>query len=90
MVGICPLYIGFVMRSQRHQRLMEQDQNMWWETLGKLQIIIRKSAIALSALHRLTPDQKHNYFMSGRYRILCIPHPLQIHWSYPQYVHIYL
>ncbi|KAL8615116.1 hypothetical protein ACOMHN_054485 [Nucella lapillus] len=50
--------------NKRHQRMMELDQNTWWETLGKLQKIIRKSAQVLFLTKRLDRDQVHNYFMS--------------------------
>ncbi|XP_070184794.1 NACHT domain- and WD repeat-containing protein 1-like, partial [Littorina saxatilis] len=49
---------------QRHQRLMELDQNTWWETLGKIQRILRKAAQVLFLGRKLTRDQVHNYFMS--------------------------
>ncbi|KAL8578635.1 hypothetical protein ACOMHN_007093 [Nucella lapillus] len=50
--------------NKRHQRLMEMDQNAWWETLGKLQRIVRKSAQVLFLARKLNRDQVHNYFMS--------------------------
>ncbi|XP_076470740.1 NACHT and WD repeat domain-containing protein 2-like [Babylonia areolata] len=50
--------------NKRHQRLMDMDQNAWWETLGKLQRIVRKSAQVLFLAKKLNRDQVHNYFMS--------------------------
>jgi hypothetical protein len=44
---------------------MEIDQNAWWETLGKLQRILRKSVQVLFLARKLDKEQVHNYFMSG-------------------------
>lgn len=46
---------------------MEHDQNMWWDTLSRLQRIIRKSAQVLFLAKKLDRDQMHNYFMSGEF-----------------------
>ena len=46
---------------------MELDQNTWWDTLGRLQRIIRKSAQVLFMTRKLNRDQLHNYFMSGKF-----------------------
>ncbi len=51
---------------QRHPRLMEQDQNTWWETMGKLQKMLRKGAQVLFLARKMDRDQLHNYFMSGK------------------------
>ncbi|KAK7464547.1 hypothetical protein BaRGS_00037908, partial [Batillaria attramentaria] len=50
--------------NKRHQRLMELDQNTWWEIMGRLQRIIRKSAQVLFLARKLDREQMHNYFMS--------------------------
>ena len=47
------------------ERLMEQDQNTWWATMGKLQIMFRKAAQVLMMARKFDRDQMHNYFMSG-------------------------
>ncbi|ESO82088.1 hypothetical protein LOTGIDRAFT_135306 [Lottia gigantea] len=50
--------------NKRSQRLQEIDQAQWWETFGKLQRIIRKSAQVLFITKRIDREQLHNYFMS--------------------------
>lgn len=45
---------------------MEQDQNTWWETMGKLQKMLRKAVQVLFVARKLDRDQMHNYFMSGK------------------------
>ena len=51
---------------QRVQKLMEQDQNTWWEVMGKLQIMLRKAAQVLMMARKMDREQMHNYFMSGK------------------------
>lgn len=68
---------------QRHQRLMELDQNTWWETLGRLQRIIRKSAQVLFMTRKLNRDQLHNYFMSGTIGNVPGSHPICLHYPCP-------
>lgn len=44
---------------------MEADQATWWDTLGRLQRILRKAAQVLFIAKKLDREQMHNYFMSG-------------------------
>ncbi|XP_013421183.1 NACHT and WD repeat domain-containing protein 2 [Lingula anatina] len=50
--------------NKRHQRLQEADQNTWWETMGKLQRMLRKAAQVMFITKKLNKEQMHNYFMS--------------------------
>lgn len=50
---------------QRVPKLQAEDQAIWWDTLNKMQKILRKSAASLGASAKLDKDQMHNYFMSG-------------------------
>ncbi|XP_064648000.1 NACHT and WD repeat domain-containing protein 2-like [Lineus longissimus] len=50
--------------NKRHVRLQEADQNLWWETMGKICRILRKCAYALHLTKKLDKQQLHNYFMS--------------------------
>ena len=56
---------GYIFNPQRQRRLMDADQNTWWETLGKLQRILRKAAQVLFIAKKLNREEMHNYFMSG-------------------------
>ncbi|KAK2159955.1 hypothetical protein LSH36_143g06023 [Paralvinella palmiformis] len=50
--------------NKRHQRLMEKDQNAWWDIMGRLQKMLRKGAQILFLNRKLDREQMHNYFMS--------------------------
>ena len=45
---------------------MAQDQATWWDTLGKMQKLLRKAAQTCYNTNKMTKDQMHNYFMSGK------------------------
>lgn len=47
---------------------MELDQAKWYETMEKLQTILRKAAQVLMVAKKIDREQMHNYFMSGGYR----------------------
>jgi hypothetical protein len=49
---------------------MEADQATWWDTLGRLQRILRKAAQVLFIAKKLDREQMHNYFMSGKVQVL--------------------
>lgn len=51
---------------QRVPKLQAEDQAIWWDTLNKMQKILRKAAGSLGTNARLDKDQMHNYFMSGK------------------------
>lgn len=55
---------------QRVPKLQAEDQAVWWDTLGKMQKILRKSAASLGAAGKIDKDQMHNYFMSGKIRYI--------------------
>ncbi|XP_055309195.1 NACHT and WD repeat domain-containing protein 2-like, partial [Sitodiplosis mosellana] len=50
--------------NKRVPKLQAEDQAIWWDTLGKMQKILRKSAASLSSAGKIDKDQMHNYFMS--------------------------
>lgn len=52
--------------SQRVPKLQAEDQAVWWDTLNKMQKILRKAAASLNAASKLEKDMMHNYFMSGK------------------------
>lgn len=47
-------------------KLQAEDQAIWWDTLGKMQKLLRKAAAALYASQKFEKDIMHNYFMSGK------------------------
>ncbi|GAB6024675.1 hypothetical protein CHUAL_009809, partial [Chamberlinius hualienensis] len=50
--------------NKRVPKLQAQDQATWWETLGKMQKLLRKAASILFNENKLDKDSTHNYFMS--------------------------
>lgn len=38
---------------------------MWWDTLNKMQKLLRKAAASLGASNKMSKEDVHNYFMSG-------------------------
>lgn len=51
--------------SQRVPKLQAEDQAVWWDTLNKMQKLLRKAAASLGASNKMSKDDVHNYFMSG-------------------------
>lgn len=51
---------------KRVPKLQAEDQAVWWDTLNKMQKILRKAAASLSVTGKIDKDQMHNYFMSGQ------------------------
>ena len=45
-------------------RLQARDSGIWWGTLGKLQLMLRKASQALFANEQFTIDEMHNYRMA--------------------------
>ena len=45
-------------------RLQARDSGIWWGTLGKLQLMLRKASQALFANEQFTVDEMHNYRMA--------------------------
>jgi hypothetical protein len=50
---------------QRIPKLQQHDQAVWWDTLGKMQKLLRKAALSLANSGKIDKDTMHNYFMSG-------------------------
>jgi hypothetical protein len=50
---------------QRIPKLQQHDQAVWWDTLGKMQKLLRKAALSLATSGQMDRDTMHNYFMSG-------------------------
>lgn len=46
-------------------KLQAEDQAVWWDTLNKMQKLLRKAAASLGASNKMSKDDVHNYFMSG-------------------------
>ena len=58
----------FVIKSidiQRQEKLMNIDKGIWWDTLGKMQKLLRIAAQTCCMNGQITPEAMHNYFMSG-------------------------
>jgi hypothetical protein len=45
--------------------LQIKDQRIWWQTLSKLQKLLRIAANKLFKSNKINEDVKHNYMMSG-------------------------
>jgi len=50
---------------QRIPKLQQHDQAVWWDTLSKMQKLLRKAALSLANSGKMDKDTMHNYFMSG-------------------------
>lgn len=50
---------------QRVPKLQAEDQAVWWDTLNKMQKLLRKAAASLGASNKMSKEDVHNYFMSG-------------------------
>lgn len=55
--------------NKRVPKLQAEDQAVWWDTLNKMQKLLRKAAASLQASGKFTSDTMHNYFMSGRFEL---------------------
>ena len=64
----------FFLFIQRVPKLQAQDQAVWWDTLGKMQKLLRKAAHMCFINESMTADEMHNYFMSGNYYIRLSTH----------------
>ena len=47
-----------------HQTDQARDAGIWWGTLGKMQLMLRKAAKALHANDKFTEEEMHNYRMA--------------------------
>ncbi|XP_047484728.1 uncharacterized protein LOC125036301 [Penaeus chinensis] len=50
--------------NKRVPKLQAQDQATWWDTLSKMQKLLRKAAQACYNTHKMDKEAMHNYFMS--------------------------
>ncbi|EEB13481.1 conserved hypothetical protein [Pediculus humanus corporis] len=50
--------------NKRIPKLQQHDQAIWWDTLGKMQKLLRKAAQSLYNTGKFDSDTMHNYFMS--------------------------
>lgn len=60
---ISSILINF--NNKRVPKLQAEDQAIWWDTLNKMQKLLRKAAASLGASERMSKEAVHNYFMSG-------------------------
>ncbi len=51
-------------------KLQEQDSSAWWDVMGVMQKLLRKAADAALDAGKISPEQHHNYFMSGKFFLL--------------------
>ena len=54
-----------VYNMQRVPKLQQEDQAKWWDTLDRMQKLLRKAATTLYSQGQLDFDSMHNYLMSG-------------------------
>lgn len=47
-------------------KLQQEDQAKWWDTLDRMQKMLRKAATTLYNQGQLDHDSMHNYLMSGQ------------------------
>lgn len=59
---ISSILINF--NNKRVPKLQAEDQAIWWDTLTKMQKLLRKGAVSLFAAGKMDKDLYHNYFMS--------------------------
>jgi len=50
--------------NKRQPKLQARDAGIWWGTLGKMQLMLRKAAKALHANDKFTEEEMHNYRMA--------------------------
>jgi len=50
--------------NKRQPKLQARDAGIWWGTLGKLQLMLRKAAKALYQNDKFNEDEMHNYRMA--------------------------
>lgn len=61
---ISSILINFI--NKRVPKLQAEDQAIWWDTLSKMQKLLRKGAASLFAQGKINKEDCHNYFMSGK------------------------
>lgn len=63
------IWIDILRLFQRIPKLQQHDQAVWWDTLGKMQKLLRKAALSLTNSGKIDKDTMHNYFMSGEVQL---------------------
>ena len=53
--------------NKNEKKLMEEDQNSWWKTMGQLCSVIRIGAARLLEKKLFTTEDNHRYNWSGEY-----------------------
>jgi hypothetical protein len=56
---------NFCCKLQRVPKLQQQDQAIWWDTMVKMQKLLRKASLSLFNGGKIDKETMHNYFMSG-------------------------
>lgn len=59
---ISSILVNFI--NKRVPKLQAEDQAVWWDTLNKMQKLLRKGAASLYAQGKIDKEIMHNYFMS--------------------------
>lgn len=59
---ISSILINFI--NKRVPKLQAEDQAVWWDTLTKMQKLLRKGALSLYQQQKIDKEHMHNYFMS--------------------------
>lgn len=59
---ISSILINFI--NKRVPKLQAEDQAIWWDTLNKMQKLLRKGALQLFTIGKFDKETMHNYFMS--------------------------
>lgn len=59
---ISSILINF--NNKRVPKLQAEDQAVWWDTLTKMQKLLRKGALSLQTAGKIDKDTMHSYFMS--------------------------
>jgi hypothetical protein len=55
-------------------KLQQQDQAIWWDTMVKMQKLLRKASLSLFNGGKIDKETMHNYFMSGECPGLLFPY----------------
>ncbi len=67
LMPVSSVYKNFTNKNEKH--LMEEDQNSWWKTMGRLCTVIRNGSARLLRSNIFTPADNHRYNWSGKLNI---------------------
>jgi hypothetical protein len=56
--------------NKTEKALMEEDQNQWWKTMGRLCTVVRNGAKRLLDNKLFTPHDNHRYNWSGKQELI--------------------